>query len=669
MERGVPVAQGPAVLWRPAPADLERATLTRYLAWLAAERGHVFEGYQDLWRWSTDDLSGFWGSVWDFFGLSAVSAYDEVLADDAMPGARWFTGARLNFAERCLATGRPDDPALIAVAEDGVPVTTTYAELRRQVAAVAGSLRRLGVRPGDCVAGYLPNVPEAVVALLATAAVGAVWTVTSPDFGTSAARARLGQAEPRVLFCAESYRYGGRVHDRHDAVAELVSSLPGLRHVVVVGRPDAGGASPDGWPGPSRLPWDELVADSAALEFADVAFDHPLWVLWSSGTTGVPKGIVHGHGGITVELLKALGLAADVQRDDRFFFVTSTSWMVWNFLLGGLLLGAAVVLYDGSPTYPELGGAWRVAEVTRATVMGTGAAYLTAGHKAGDRPRERYDLSALRSLLQTGSTLPTPAWNWVSRDVRPGIWLQSVCGGTDVCSALAGASPLEPVRAGCLQAPALGVALAAWDADGRPVIGREGELVVTRPMPSMPLRFLGDADGSRYRDAYFRTYPGIWRHGDFVTVRDDGSIVVSGRSDATLNRLGIRMGPADLYAVVEAFDEIADSLVVGVDRPDGGYFMPLFVVLAPGRRLDDDLRARLVDAVRDRLSPRHVPDAFVQIDAVPRTSTGKKLEVPVKRILEGASVAESGGTGALNPHALDWFARFATELSSEADRS
>ena len=641
--------EGSAVLWRPAPADLERATITRYLAGLAAERGHAFAGYPDLWRWSVADLPGFWGSVWDFFGLAAVSGYDEVLADDAMPGARWFTGARLNFAERCLAAGRPDGPALIAVGEDGVPLTTTYAELRRQVAAVAGSLRRLGVRPGDCVAGYLPNVPEAVVALLAAAAVGAVWTVASPDFGIPAARARLGQAQPRVLFCVESYRYGGRVHDRRDAVAELVSSLPGLRHVVVVG---------GGPPGPSRLSWDQLLTDPSPLEFADVPFDHPLWVLWSSGTTGVPKGIVHGHGGITVELLKALGLAADVHGDDRFFFVTSTSWMVWNFLVGGLLLGAAVVLYDGSPTYPDLGGAWRVAEVTGATVMGTGAAYLTAGHKAGDRPSDRYDLSALRSLLQTGSTLPTPAWHWVCRDVRPGIWLQSVCGGTDVCSALAGASPLRPVRAGCLQAPSLGVALAAWDADGRPVVGREGELVVTRPMPSMPLRFLGDADGSRYRDAYFRTYPGVWRHGDFVTVREDGSILVSGRSDATLNRLGIRMGPADLYAVVESFDEVADSLVVGVDRPDGGYHMPMFVVLAPGRELDDDLRARLADAVRTRLSPRHVPDVFVQVDAVPRTPTGKKLEVPVKRILEGAPAA----AGSTDPPALTWFETYARNL-------
>lgn len=653
MALDVPAGEGSAVLWRPAPADLERATITRYLARLAAERGLVFEGYRDLWRWSVEDLPGFWGSVWDFFGLAAVSGYDEVLAVDAMPGARWFTGARLNFAERCLATGRPDDPALVAVAEDGVPVTTTYAQLRRQVAAVAGSLRRLGVRPGDCVAGYLPNVPEAVVALLATAAVGAVWTVASPDFGTPAARARLGQAEPRVLFCVESYRYGGRAHDRRDDVAELVASLPGLRHVVLVG------GAPGGAPGPSRLSWADLVADGSPLEFADVAFDHPLWVLWSSGTTGVPKGIVHGHGGITVELLKALGLAADVHAEDRFLFVTSTSWMVWNFLVGGLLLGAAVVLYDGSPTFPDLGGAWRVAELTGTTVMGTGAAYLTAGHKAGDRPRDRFDLSSLRSLLQTGSTLPAAAWHWVCRDVRPGIWLQSVCGGTDVCSALAGASPLEPVRAGCLQAPSLGVALAAWDADGRPVVGREGELVVTRPMPSMPLRFLADADGSRYRDAYFGVYPGVWRHGDFVTVRADGSVVVSGRSDATLNRFGIRLGPADLYAVVESFDEVADSLVVGVDRPDGGYLMPMFVVLTPGRRLDDDLRGRLAAAVRTRLSPRHVPDEFVQVDAIPRTPTGKKLEVPVKRILEGAPVA---GSGAADPVTLAWFAGYAEAL-------
>ncbi|MGW5474958.1 acetoacetate--CoA ligase, partial [Streptomyces chartreusis] len=545
------------------------------------------------------------------------------------------------------------------VDEGGAPVEISWEELRRQVADVAAALRGMGVGSGDCVAGWLPNLPQTVVAMLATVSLGAVWTVCSPDFGTPSVLARLRQAQPVVLVAADGYRYGGKPYDKRPVVAELVEGLPSVRHLLAVGHLFPAPEEP--WSPRADVrqhSWSALPAAEGPLEFSDVAFDHPLWILWSSGTTGVPKGIVQGHGGIVVELLKALGLGVDLRAEDRYLFVTSTSWMVWNFLVGGLLHGSTVVLYDGSPTFPDVDAAWRIAELTGATMVGVGAAYLVAGEKADGHPAAELDLGALRSILQTGSSLPSSTWHWVHDRLTPGVWLQSICGGTDVCSVLAGGSPLLPVRAGRIQCPSLGVALAAWDPDGQPLTGEQGELVLTSPLPSMPLHFVGDPDGTRYRDSYFDTYPGVWRHGDWVTVHPDLSVVVAGRSDSTLNRMGVRMGSADIYAVVEELPEIADSLVVGVERPDGGYFMPLFVVPADGAALDD-VRDRIRAAVRRRLSPRHVPDVILPVAAVPRTLTGKKLEVPVKRILQGARVDDVSSAGAVtHPEMLDWFAEF-----------
>lgn len=647
-------------LWVPTPESLERAEMTRWLQTVAERTGRTFDSYDALWQWSVEDLDAFWSSVWAHFGLDEVSSYDAVLAEERMPGAVWFPGARLNFAERCLAGGGPDDVALLLVAEgpDGLtgPEEVTYGELRRQVAAVAATLRGLGVGPGDRVAAYLPNVAAAVVGLLATAAVGAVWTIASPDFGTSSVLARLGQAEPVVLIAADGYRFGGKAFDRRDTVAELVAGLPTVRHVLTVDTLSV----PADWDLPvPTVPWAEALRAGGDPEFADTAFDAPLWILWSSGTTGAPKGIVHSHGGIVLELLKAVGLHADVRHGDRFYFVTSTSWMIWNFMVGGLLVGAAAVLHDGSPTWPDVDGAWRVAEATRADVVGCGAGYLLAGANAGSSPADTLDLGPLRSILQTGSTLPDHAWLWTSEHVRPGVQLNSISGGTDVCSALVGANPMQPVHLGRIPAAELGVALAAWDPDGKPVVEQEGELVVTRPLPSMPLHFLDDPDGSRYRDSYFDTYPGVWRHGDWITVHADRSVSISGRSDSTLNRMGVRMGSAEIYAVVEQLPEVADSLVVGVDRPDGTYLMPLFVVPAEGARVDEDLAARIKAALRSQLSPRHVPDEVVEVRAVPRTLTGKKLEVPVKRVLQGADPAAVAAPGAVSDHdMLAWFAQW-----------
>ncbi|MFI1439701.1 acetoacetate--CoA ligase [Streptomyces fructofermentans] len=668
------------LLWSPGRRELEDSDVAVFMEWLAEARGLRFADYAELWRWSSTDLAEFWSAVWEYYGLDDVTTYDEVLADASMPGASWFPGARLNFAERCLSRGDGTRPALVFVDEGGAPVETSWDELRHRVADVASALRSMGVGPGDCVAGYLPNLPQAVIALLATAAVGAVWTVCSPDFGTPSVLARLSQARPVVLVAADGYRHGGRTHDRRPVVGELLDHLPSVRHLVTVDHlfPAADATPPDGrrdaWSARTdvrQCTWSELPATGRPPVFADVPFDHPLWILWSSGTTGVPKGIVQGHGGIVVELLKALGLGADLRADDRYLFVTSTSWMVWNFLVGGLLLGSTVVLYDGSPTYPEVDGAWRVAEATGATVVGVGAAYLAALEKSdtaasgpGAAPRGN-PLPALRSVLQTGSALAPSTWHWVHDSLAPGVRLQSICGGTDVCSVLAGGSPLLPVRAGRIQAPALGVALAAWDESGTPLTGTQGELVVTAPMPSMPLRFLGDPDGERYRSAYFDTYPGVWRHGDWATLHADLSVVVAGRSDSTLNRMGVRMGSADIYAVVERLPEVADSLVIGAEQPDGGYFMPLFVVPADSHVVDDALRGRITAAIRAHLSPRHVPDAVVPVPAVPRTLTGKKLEVPVKRILQGAPADKVSGEGAVtHPEMLRWFARFAADRAA-----
>jgi len=653
-------------LWTPDKETVERANLTAYMRWLRETRGLDFADYESLWRWSVEDLEAFWGSIWDYYGLGEHSSYERVLAEERMPGARWFPGATVSFARECLRRAGEQQSALVSVDEGGEQVETSWAELRSQVAAFAAWLREAGVRPGDRVAGYLPNIPASVVGLLGAASVGAVWTACSPDFGTPSVLARFQQVEPTVLLAADGYHYGGKEYDRREVVEEIASKLPSLRHVVTVDYVYDPADRPYSFVSTVReTPWREALDRRAELELVEVDFDHPLWVLWSSGTTGTPKGIVQSHGGIVLELLKAVGLGSDVRADDRYFIMTSTSWMMWNYLVAGLMHGATIVLYDGRPTYPDVDAIWRVAQDTGASMVGVGAGYLVAGEKAQTSPGRDLDLSRLRSVLQTGSTLPPSAWRWTYEHVKSDMWLQSISGGTDVCSVLAGGVPLLPVYPARLQAPWLGVALDAWDPDGKPVVGEEGELVVTRPMPSMPLYLWNDPEGRRHHESYFDTFPGVWRHGDWITLNPDLSVVVSGRSDSTLNRMGVRMGSADIYAVVEQFPEIADSLVIGTELPDGGYFMPLFVVAAEGATVDDDLRSRIVHEVRSQLSPRHVPDDIVEVPAVPRTLTGKKLEVPVKRILQGANPGDVASGGAVSdPEMLAWFERFARERGS-----
>ncbi|PJE99336.1 acetoacetate--CoA ligase [Streptomyces carminius] len=645
----------PEPLWRPAPDRIDAARLTRFQAWAAgrfgapaAVPGDPAAGYAALHRWSVTELPVFWQAVAEWFDVDFATPYETVLADRAMPGARWFPGATLNYAEHALRAGkdpaRAGDTALLYVDETQEPVPVTWTELRRQVGSLAAGLRRLGVRPGDRVSGYLPNIPEAVVALLATAAVGGVWTSCAPDFGARGVLDRFRQVEPVVLFTVDGYRYGGKEHDRTETVAELRRELPSLRAVVHI--PLLGGPAPDG-----ALEWEGLTAadgPSAEPVFEHVPFDHPLWVLYSSGTTGLPKAIVQSQGGILLEHLKQLGLHCDLGPGDRFFWYTSTGWMMWNFLVSGLLTGATVVLYDGSPGHPGTDAQWRVAERTGTTLYGTSAAYVMACRKAGVHPGRDLDLSRVRCVATTGSPLPPDGFRWIHDEIAEDMWIASVSGGTDVCSCFAGAVPTLPVYTGELQAPCLGTDLQSWDPHGRPLVDEVGELVVTNPMPSMPVGFWNDPDGSRYHDSYFDTYPGVWRHGDWTTLTSHGTVVIHGRSDSTLNRQGVRMGSADIYEVVERLPEIRESLVIGVEQAGGGYWMPLFVQLAGGAVLDDGLRDRVRRTIREHLSPRHVPDEIIEVRGIPHTLTGKRLEVPVKRLLQGTELDR-----AVNPGSVD----------------
>ena len=613
------------MLWEPGSELLTESKMAHYM------RDRGFDSYDELWRWSVDDLEGFWRSLWELYEVGP--APERVLARAEMPGAEWFPGTRLNYAEHLFRGARGGETAIVHASESRALAELSWDSLADQVARCAAGLRRLGVGRGDRVVAYMPNVAETVIAFLASASLGAIWSSCAPEFGTPTVVDRFAQIEPKVLIATEGYRYGGRDFDRRERVAELEAALPTLEHTVLV---------PSGW--------DDLLAEPAALEFERVPFDHPLWVLFSSGTTGLPKAIVQGHGGILLEHLKKLNLHSNLGPGDRFLWYTTTGWMMWNFLVGGLLAQSAIVLYDGQP---DPHGLWDFAAEAGVTCFGTSAGFIGACMKAGVEPPA---LPALRSVGSTGSPLPVEGFEWVY-DKLGDVWLFSTSGGTDLCTAFVGACPVLPVRAGELQARALGASVEAWDEQGRPLVDEVGELVITKPMPSMPLFFWNDADGERYRESYFAMYPGVWRHGDWIKITPGGSAVIYGRSDSTINRGGVRMGTSELYSAIEGVSEVLDSLVVDVDDR-----IVLFVVTSAD--LDDELVAEIRRRVREDCSPRHVPDAIHRIDEVPRTLSNKKLEVPVKRILQGGDPAKAASRDSLaNPAALDWFAERAGELS------
>lgn len=633
----------PPIVWEPSPERIATATITRYREWLNETRGLDLGDYHALWQWSVDSLEEFWGSIWEFFDVRASQPYERVLTSRVMPGAEWFPGARLSYAEHVFRD-RDDDAIAISHASELRPLDDwTWGELRAQAGAIAQALRESGVEAGDRVAAYLPNIPETIAAFLGCSSIGAIWSSCAPEFGVRSVVDRFAQIEPKVLLAVDGYRYGGKNFDRTEALAALEKELPTLERTLVL--PYLAGGD-----------W-ELPA--AELEFAQLPFDHPLWVLYSSGTTGLPKAIVHSQGGILLEHLKKLRLHLDARAGDRVFWFTTTGWMMWNFLVGALLSEASVVLFDGNPAYPNLGTLWDLADAAGITCFGTSAGYIASCHKEGVKPGAGRDLSRLTSVGSTGSPLSPEGFDWVRDELGEETWLFSTSGGTDVCTAFVGGVPTLPVYRGELQARALGAKVESWSEDGRSLVGDVGELVITEPMPSMPLYLWGDDDGSRYRESYFATFPGVWRHGDWIEITDRGTAIITGRSDATINRGGVRMGTSELYRSVLALDNIVDALVVDVPQGDSSR-MSLFVVLREGAMLDEELITAIKRRIREDCSPRHVPDEVLAAPAIPRTLSGKILEVPVKRLLTGAAPADVASRDSLaNPEALDWFAEFA----------
>ncbi len=657
------------LLWEPSEALKSAANITKYMAWLKEKKGLEFGDYHALWQWSVTDISGFWESLWEFYEIAASRKYSKVL-DGKMPEARWFQGAELNYVEHVFRRRSPNHPALLFQSEITPLTEISWDELYDRVSSVAASLRNLGVKKGDRVASFMPNIPETLVAFLATASIGAIWSSCSPDFGTRSVIDRFLQIAPKILFAVDGYAYGGKTFERQSAVAELQRVLPSLEKTIMVPYLDKNARIEDFKGLKNILAWDNLLGNKADLVYEQVPFGHPIWVVYSSGTTGLPKGLVHGHGGILMEFLKFQGLQMDVHAGDRFFWFSTTGWVMWNIVQSALLMGATPVLFDGSPGYPDMDVLWDLAEKARVTVFGTSAAFITACMGQGMEPGKKHDLRNLKVVGSTGSPLPSEGFRWVYDHIKQDVWLASVSGGTDIVSGFLACSPLLPVHAGELQCRGLGIKAAAFDEDGNELINEVGELVVTEPMPSMPLFLWNDKDNQRYLESYFDLYPGIWRHGDWIKFTSRGSAVILGRSDSTLNRQGVRMGSSEIYSVVEDLPEIANSLIVGFESPDGGYRMPLFVVLKAGATLDDSLKNKINKSIRTALSPRHVPDSIHVIAQVPSTLNGKKLEVPAKKILTGFPVEKAVNVDSMaNPESIGYFVEMARKFAEKEKSS
>jgi acetoacetyl-CoA synthetase len=646
------------LLWEPSKQRQDESNMRQFMAWLEENRGLAFHEYDQLWNWSVTDIEGFWSAIWHYFDIQAKTPYDEVLSDRKMPGAKWFTGATLNYAEHIFRKEAAEKTAVIYESEIRPQGELTWAELRKNTAAIAEHLKSLGVKPGDRVVAYASNIHETLTAFLACASIGAIWSSCAPEFGIMSVIDRFKQIEPKVLFAVDGYRYGGKDFDRLEVVKKIQAELPTLLETIIIPYLNE---QPEIEELKNAKVWHQLVTEynGEELSFEPVAFDHPLWILYSSGTTGKPKAIVQSHGGILLEHLKMIGLQKDIKGDDRFFWYTTTGWMMWNVLVSGLLAGATILLYDGNPGYPNYDTLWKFAESSKMTVFGTSASFITACMKAGVEPGEQFDLSHLKAIGSTGSPLPISGFEWVYRHVKKDLWLVSTSGGTDLCTAFVGGSPILPVHAGELQARSLGAAVKAFTDSGEELLDEIGELVITEPMPSMPIYFWNDESGERYKDSYFDIYPGIWRHGDFIKITSRGSAIIYGRSDATINRGGVRMGTSEIYSALEGVPEVLDSLVVDIPITSEQSYMPLFVMLKEGAQLTDDVKKRINQVIRQNCSPRHVPNEIFAVTELPKTLNGKKLEVPIKKILMGTPAEKAVNLGSMaNPESLQYFIKF-----------
>lgn len=647
------------LLWTPPADRIAQASLTAYMRWLARERNLQFSDYDSLWQWSVSEIEAFWQSIWDYFKVDSSAPHTAVLGSYEMPGVEWFPGARLNYAQHMLRNEREGDDALYYLSETAPLRGLSWTQFASQVRILATVLRDLGVRPGDRVVAYLPNIPEAVVAMCATTAIGAIWASCSPDFGSRGVLDRIEQLAPKVLFAVDGYHYGGKRFDRRNEVQHIAESLTGLEHLVYLPAlfPEAEA------PVKSALYWDRLLNRPAVsaedFKFEQVPFDHPLWILFSSGTTGLPKAIVHSHGGILLEQFKVQHFHMDFRSGDVAFFYTTTGWMMWNSLVSSLLSDVRPVLYDGNPAYPGPDVLWKMVQDSGASFFGASPTYVDIMKQQGIVPGKRFDLSALRSVMPAGSPVSAECSAWFYGNLKSDLWVATGSGGTDCCTGLVGGVPILPVYAGEIQARSLGVAAYAFDEQGHSIIGEVGELVITKPMPSMPVCFWSDEGSVRYRESYFETYPGVWRHGDFFKVNKRGGCYVLGRSDATLNRFGIRIGTAEIYRTLAQLEELADALIVNLDLPGGHFFMPLFLKLADGLTLDAELEKKVCDCLRRAYTPRHIPDRIFQVTEIPMTLTGKKMEVPVRRILMGQPVEKAVNLSAMrDPKALDFFIEY-----------